>query len=137
MMARCTAGAMLTFAFLLPLRAGAQRADTSCTTIGVQRADSSSTGPAPLAAIDTVITLNISDHTWQRDSANVGVAIGASGAAGARRAPWRACIGVSAFLGQVTASLHNVHGRIHFKVDPAALDSIGHTSASPAAPPRR
>jgi len=136
-MARCTAGVMLALTFALPLRAGAQRADTTCTTIGVRRADSSSARATSLTAIDTVITLNIGDHTWQRDSASVGVAIGASGAAGARSAPWRACIGVSAFLGQVTASLHNVHGRIHFKVDPAALDSIGHTSTSPAAPPRR
>ena len=121
----------------IPIGAGAQRADTTCSTLTVERNDSSSAGTKSLAAIDTVITLNISDRTWQHDSVSVGVALGASGTAGARRAAWRTCIGVSALLGHVTASLHNVRGRIHFKVDPAALDSIGRPATSPAVPPRR
>jgi hypothetical protein len=91
------------------------------------------------AALDTVITLAIADRTWTRDSVDAGVSLGLGGTAGARRAPWHACAGVSAHLGTVTAHLHEVRGRIHFRADPSALDSIGRASGStpPAAPPRR
>jgi hypothetical protein len=135
--ARRTACAIIAFVVAMPLGAGAQRADSTCSTLPVQRSDSASAGARSLAAIDTVITLNVGDRRWQRDSVSVGVAFGASGTAGARGAPWRACVGVSALLGHVTANLHNVRGRIHLKVDPAALDSIGRTATSPAVPPRR
>jgi hypothetical protein len=90
-------------------------------------------------SIDTVITLNIADHTWQRDSLSAGVALGAGGSAGARRAPWHACAGATATFGRITATLHNIHGQIHLKADPGALDSIGGTTGrtTPPAPPRR
>ena len=120
-----------------PLVAIAQQADSTCSTTFTVRSDTTSSTPAHLVARDTLITLDIGDRTWQRESVTVGVAFGAAGTAGARHAPWRACIGVSALLGHVTANLHNVRGRIHFRVDPAALDSIGRRSASPVVPPRR
>jgi hypothetical protein len=89
--------------------------------------------------IDTVITLNITDRTWTRDNFSAGVAIGAAGTSGARRAPWNACAGAGITFGRVTAVLHNVHGQIRFKADPSALRTIGDTSGSPppASPPRR
>jgi hypothetical protein len=91
------------------------------------------------SAIDTVITLDITDRTWTRDSVTAGVAIGAAGAAGARRAPWLACVGASVGLARVTATLRNVHGQIHFRADPSVLERIGSMSGStpPAGPPRR
>jgi len=140
MNARCVAAAVIALIVANPPGVGAQRADTTCSTVTVYRGGSrggSFAGRDSLIAIDTLITLDIRDHTWQRDSVGVGVALGASGTAGSRRAPWRTCVGVSALLGHVAADLHNVHARIHFRVDPAALDSIGRTSTSPAAPPRR
>jgi len=88
-------------------------------------------------ARDTVITLNIGDRTWQRDSVTVGVALRAAGAAGTRPAAWHASVGVNALLSHVTVDMHNIRGRIHFKVDPSALDSIGRTTTPPAVPPRR
>jgi hypothetical protein len=90
-------------------------------------------------AIDTVITLDITDRTWTRDSFSAGVALGAAGTSGARRAPWDACAGASVMFGRVTAVLHNVHGQIRFKADPSAFRSIGDTTGSPppARPPRR
>jgi hypothetical protein len=88
--------------------------------------------------LDTVITLNITDRTWQRDSLSAGVSLGAAGIAGRRRAPWHACAGATVTLGRVTATLHNVHGQIRLRADPAALDAIGGSSGStPPAPPRR
>jgi hypothetical protein len=88
--------------------------------------------------LDTVITLNISDRTWQRDSLSAGVSLGVAGTAGARRAPWHACAGAAVTLGRVTATLHNVHGQIRLKADPTALDAIGGGSGStPPAPQRR
>jgi hypothetical protein len=91
------------------------------------------------SVIDTVITLDFADHTWTRDSVTAGVAIGAAGAAGARRAPWLACVGASVALARVTATLRNVHGQIHFRADPSVLERIGLMSGStpPAGPPRR
>jgi hypothetical protein len=91
------------------------------------------------SGIDTTITLNISDRTWQRDSLSAGVALGAAGLSGARQAAWSTCAGASVMLGHVTATLHDIHGLIHLKVDPSVLDSIGATARStpPAGPPRR
>jgi hypothetical protein len=90
------------------------------------------------AAIDTVITLAIADRSWTRDDVHAGVALGASGPAGGR-APWRACAGATVQLGRVTARLRQVHGTVHLRIDPAALDSVGRASVgpSPAGPPRR
>ena len=137
MTTRRMARVMAFLAIACPLSAGAQRADTSCSTLLVRRDSTSAGASKSLSAIDTLITLDIRDRTWQRDSVRVGVAYGATGNAGARRTSWSTCVGVTALLGRVTASLHNVRGRIHFKVDPAALDSIGRPSLSPAVPPRR
>jgi hypothetical protein len=96
---------------------------------------------ATRSAIDTVITLDITDRTWTRDSVTAGVAIGAAGTAGARRSPWLACVGASVGLERVTATLRNVHGQIHFRADPSVLERIGLMSGStptpPAGPPRR
>ncbi len=126
-----------TVVLLLPSSVVAQQADTTCSS-PTARTSIATPRASAFTAIDTLITLNIGDRTWQRDSVAVGVAYGASGTAGARRLPWRTCVGVGAMLGHVTASLHNVRGQIHFKVDPAALDSIGRPATSPAAvPPRR
>lgn len=111
----------------LPVAASGQRSDSTCTTLKLPT----------VGALDTVITLDIRDRAWQRDTLTTGVAFGASGNAGSQRAPWRTCVGVSARFGHVTANLHNVRGRIHLHVDPSALDSIGHTSLSPAVSPRR
>ncbi|MFL5608159.1 MAG: hypothetical protein ACJ8AD_17030 [Gemmatimonadaceae bacterium] len=90
-------------------------------------------------AIDTVITLDITDRTWTRDNFSAGVAIGAAGTSGRRNAPWNACAGAGITFGRVTAVLHNVHGQIRFKADPSALRSLGDTTGSPppARPPRR
>jgi hypothetical protein len=90
-------------------------------------------------AIDTVITLDIRDRTWQRDNFTAGVALGVAGSAGTRGAPWHACAGATATFGHVTATLHNVQGQIHLKADPAVLDSIGAPTrgTTPPAPPRR
>ncbi|NUR36027.1 MAG: hypothetical protein HOQ30_18695 [Gemmatimonadaceae bacterium] len=90
-------------------------------------------------AIDTVITLDIRDRTWQRDNFTAGVALGVAGTAGTRGAPWHACAGATAAFGRITATLHNVHGQIHLKADPSVLDSIGRTTRgiTPPAPPRR
>lgn len=88
--------------------------------------------------IDTVITLDIADRTWQRDSLSAGVSLGVAGTAGARHAPWHACAGATATLQRITATLHDVHGQIHLKADPGALAAIGRTPGStPPAPPRR
>lgn len=91
------------------------------------------------ATLDTVITLDITDRSWTRDSVAAGVALGSGGTVGVRRAPWHACVGASVLLGRVTASLHNIHGQIRFRADPGALRSIGLSSDStpPTAPPRR
>lgn len=132
------------------------RADTSARSLSCPRtgtllrlwtgaaADSSS---RPAAApgvdtergpIDTVITLDIADRTWQRDSLSAGVSLGVAGTAGARHAPWHACAGATATLQRITVTLHDVHGQIHLKADPAALAAIGRTPGStPPAPPRR
>ena len=90
-------------------------------------------------AIDTVITLDIRDRTWQRDNFTAGVALGVAGTVGTRGAPWHACAGATAAFGRITATLHNVHGQIHLKADPSVLDSIGRTTRgiTPPAPPRR
>jgi hypothetical protein len=89
-------------------------------------------------ALDTVITLNITDRTWQRDSLSAGVSLGAAGQAGAQRGRWHACAGATATLGRITATLHNVYGRIHLRADAGALDAIGRTTGSTTpAPPRR
>jgi hypothetical protein len=93
---------------------------------------------APRGIIDTVVTLDITDRTWQRDSLSAGVSLGMAGTAGARRAPWHACAGATATLGRITATLHNVHGRIHLRADPTALEAIGRAAGTPPpAPPRR
>jgi hypothetical protein len=90
------------------------------------------------SSIDTVITLDIADRSWQRDSLSAGVSLGVAGTAGARHAPWHACAGATATLQRITATLHDVHGQIHLKADPGALAAIGRTSGStPPAPPRR
>ena len=132
------------------------RADTSANTLACPgegamlrfwagaRGDSATraTPPAertsPRGAIDTVITLNITDRTWQRDSLSAGVSLGVAGTAGARGLPWHACAGATATLGRITATLHNVRGQIHLQADPGALAEIGRTSGTtPPAPPRR
>ena len=107
-------------------------------------ADSSDRSPAARGvntargAIDTVITLDIADRRWQRDSLSAGVSLGVAGTAGARHAPWHACAGATATLQRITATLHDVRGQIHLKADPAALAAIGRTPGStPPAPPRR
>ncbi|HET7189131.1 MAG TPA: hypothetical protein VFI52_13340 [Gemmatimonadaceae bacterium] len=88
--------------------------------------------------IDTVITLDIADRSWQRDSLSAGVSLGVAGTAGARHAPWHACAGATATLQRITITLHDVHGQIHLKADPGALAAIGRTPGStPPAPPRR
>lgn len=88
--------------------------------------------------IDTVITLDIADRSWQRDSLSAGVSLGVAGTAGARHAPWHACAGATATLQRITATLHDVHGQIHLKADPGALAAIGRTpDTTPPAPPRR
>ena len=88
--------------------------------------------------IDTVITLDIADRSWQRDSLSAGVSLGVAGTAGARHAPWHACAGATATLQRITVTLHDVHGQIHLKADPGALAAIGRTPGStPPAPPRR
>jgi hypothetical protein len=88
--------------------------------------------------IDTVITLNITDRTWQRDSLSAGVSLGVAGTAGAQGAPWRACAGVAASFGRITTTLHNVRGEIHLRADPGALAAIGRgTDSTPPVPPRR
>jgi hypothetical protein len=133
----CRAAITTAVVLLLPSSIPAQQADTACSS---SAARTSITTPrvGTSAAIDTLIILDIGDRTWQRDSVNVGVALGASGTAGTRRLLWRTCVGVGAMLGHVTATLHNVRGQIHLKVDPSALDSIGRPATSPAAvPPRR
>ena len=127
MSAKHMALAAAVFVMVLPTIARGQRSDPTCTTLRMPT----------VGALDTVITLDIRDRTWQRDSVTTGVAFGASGSTDSQRAPWRACVGVSALLGHITANLHNVRGRIHLRVDPSALDSIGHSSPSPAVPPRR
>ena len=137
MTARRRARVMAFLALACPLAAGAQRADTTCSTLLARRDGTSRGTSKSLSAIDTLITLDIRDRTWQRDAVRVGVAYGASGVTGTRRPSWSTCVGVTTLLGHVTASLHNVRGRIHFKVDPAALDSIGRTTLPPAVPPRR
>jgi hypothetical protein len=89
-------------------------------------------------AIDTVIRLDITDRSWQRENLSAGVSLGVGGTAGARRAPWHACAGATVTLGRVTATLHNVHGQIHLKADPGPLASVGRaTGTTPPAPPRR
>ena len=88
--------------------------------------------------IDTVITLDIADRSWQRDSLSAGVSLGVAGTAGARHAPWHACAGATATLQRITVTLHEVHGQIHLKADPGALAAIGRTpDTTPPAPPRR
>lgn len=88
--------------------------------------------------IDTVITLDIADRSWQRDSLSAGVSLGVAGTAGARHAPWHACAGATATLQRITVTLHDVHGQIHLKADPGALAAIGRTpDNTPPAPPRR
>jgi len=102
-------------------------------------AQTATPAPAPVRvqARDSIITLNIGDRSWQRDSVTVGVALRASGASGTQRAAWHANVGVNALLGHVTVDLHNIRGRILFRVDPSVLDSIGRTTTPPAVPPRR
>ena len=100
-------------------------------------AGATTTSPAS-GVLDTTITLNITDRTWQRDSLSAGVSLGAAGQAGSQRGRWHACAGATATLGRITATLHNVHGQIHLRADAGALDAIGRTTGStPPAPPRR
>lgn len=132
------------------------RADTSARSLACPRTGSVLrlwTGAAPDSAgrptaaprvgsergpIDTVITLDIADRSWQRDSLSAGVSLGVAGTAGARHAPWHACAGATATLQRITATLHDVHGQIHLKADPGALAAIGRTpDNTPPAPPRR
>lgn len=88
--------------------------------------------------VDTVITIDIADRTWRRDTLAAGVALGMAGTAGGRQAPWHACAGATATLERITATLHNVHGKIHLRADPRALDAIGRMAGSTLpAPPRR
>ena len=88
--------------------------------------------------LDTIVTLNITDRSWQRDALSAGVSLGVAGRVGARRSPWHACAGATATLGRITASLHGIHGQIHLRADPGALAAIGRTPGStPPAPPRR
>jgi len=115
---------------LLRLWSGAP--DSSGRPAAVQGVDTER-GP-----IDTVITLDIADRTWQRDSLSAGVSLGVAGTAGARHAPWHACAGATATLQRITVTLHDVHGQIHLKADPGALAAIGRTpDSTPPAPPRR
>jgi hypothetical protein len=105
---------------------------------GVRIGAGTVTTPRTGGVLDTVITLNITDRTWQRDSLSAGVSLGAAGQAGSQRGRWHACAGATATLGRITATLHNVHGQIHLRADAAALDAIGRTTGStPPAPPRR
>lgn len=101
--------------------------------------DSLMAGPRPPAGVvDTIITLDITDRRWQRDHLSAGVSLGAAGAAGARGAPWHACAGATATLGRVTATLHNVRGRIHLRADAGALRAIGRKAViTPPVSPRR
>jgi hypothetical protein len=116
---------------VLRLRAGAG-GDSSAGTVRGSRFDD------VRGAIDTVIALDITHRTWQRENLSAGVSLGVGGTAGARRAPWHACAGATATLGRVTATLHNVHGRIHLKADAGPLAAVGRaTSSTPPAPPRR
>jgi hypothetical protein len=134
----------------------ASRADTSTNTLACPdegamlrlwagaRGDSATRATRPAgrtalrSAIDTVITLNITDRTWQRDSLSAGVSLGVAGTAGTGGLPWHACAGATATLGRIAATLHGVHGQIHLKADPGALAEIGRTSGTtPPAPPRR
>jgi len=118
---------LVVLATVLPAAARAQQSDSTCSSLGTPR----------VGALDTVITLDIRDRTWQRDAVTTGMAFSAGGTSGTQRGTWRACVGVSAHFRRVTTTLHNVRGRIHLKVDPAALDSTGLRSTSPADPPRR
>jgi hypothetical protein len=123
-------------------RGAVLRLSAGTTADSAGRAPAATSGANALAgrgAIDTVITLNIADRSWQRDNVSAGVALGVGGSAGARRAAWHACAGATATFGRITATLHNVHGQIHLKADPGALDAIGATTGrtTPPAPPRR
>ena len=105
---------------------------------GVRIGTGSVSTPRTVGVLDTIITLNITDRTWQRDSLSAGVSLGAAGQAGAQHGRWHACAGATATLGRITATLRNVQGQIHLKADPGALDAIGRPTAStPPAPPRR
>ena len=105
---------------------------------GVRVGTGTASAPRTSGVLDTVITLNITDRTWQRDSLSAGVSLGAAGQAGAQRGRWHACAGATVTLGHITATLHDVHGQIHLRADAGALDAIGRTtSTTPPAPPRR
>jgi hypothetical protein len=107
--------------------------------VGGVRIGTGAAGAARTSGVlDTVITLNITDRTWQRDSLSAGVALGAAGQAGSQRGRWHTCAGATVTLGRITATLHDVHGQIHLRADAGALDAIGRTTGStPPAPPRR
>jgi hypothetical protein len=109
--------------------AGAQCADSAYARVAADSARapaaSAPSAVSPDKVFDRVITLAIDDRTWQRDTVQAGVALGASGVAGTRRAPWHACVGASVSLGRVTATLHNVHGLIRIHADLRALEAIG------------
>jgi hypothetical protein len=105
---------------------------------GVRIGTGAASTPRTSGVLDTVITLNITDRTWQRDSLSAGVSLGAAGQSGAQHGRWHACAGATATFGRITATLHNVHGQIHLRADAGALDAIGRTTGStPPAPPRR
>jgi hypothetical protein len=101
--------------------------------------DSTTPGSRPAGKIlDTIVTLNISDRGWQRDTLSVGVSLGVAGQASAQRWPWHACAGAAATFGRIAVRMHEIHGQIHLRADPAKLAAIGRTSGStPPAPPRR
>ncbi|MDB4885999.1 MAG: hypothetical protein JWN79_1437 [Gemmatimonadetes bacterium] len=117
----------------------------SGTTLRAWGPGTAGAGPAasPRASLDTTIVLAIADRSWTRSDVDAGVALGVSGTAGAHASPWRACAGVSAHLGTVTARLHQVHGTIRLHADPGALRSIARApgdslrTTPPAVPPRR
>jgi hypothetical protein len=105
---------------------------------GVRIGTGTGVTPRTSGVLDTVITLDITDRTWQRDSLSAGVSLGAAGQAGAQRGRWHACAGATATFGHIAATLHNVHGQIHLRADAGALDAIGRTTGStPPAPQRR
>jgi hypothetical protein len=82
--------------------------------------------------LDTTFVLDITERRWREPllTASLEAGIGDT-----TRARWHACTGVAISMRDVTLSLHDVHGQVHYKVDLTPLRNIRRLGAG--APPRR
>jgi hypothetical protein len=83
--------------------------------------------------LDTTFVLNITERQWRQPLLTASLE---AGVGDTTRARWHACTGVSISMRDVTLTMRDVRGQVHYKVDLTPLRNIRRLGTS-GAPPRR